>query len=128
MMSLHPSVTQTFLESAKNLFAQPLCLTIATGPAPATCEESDTGEVLLTALLPPARCTAPGTISLPPGPWQQAVAQRSGVPGHFRVSTRAGACLYQATATRSEWLLGLPRLRAGHTIGLPTLTWTLGHA
>jgi hypothetical protein len=128
MLSLHPSVTESFLDSAENLFAQPLCLTIATEPAPATCEESDTGEVLLTALLPPALCTSPGTISLPPGPWQQAVAQRSGVPGHFRVSTRAGACLYQATATRNEWLLGLRLLYAGDTIALPILTWTLGYA
>jgi hypothetical protein len=125
MLSLHPTVLSSLLDSGENLFVQPLCLTIATGPAPATCEEPDTGEVLLMVLVPPARCTLPGTISVPPGPWQQAVAQRSGMAGHFRVSTRAGECLYQGTlgaggATR--------RRRVGHTTDLSTLTWTLGHA
>src|SRR5262245_16009134 len=102
MLRMHPSLYQAFLESPANLFTQPLCLTIATGPAPATCEEPDTGEVLLTVLLPAARCMAPGTIGLPPGPWQQAIVQASGVPGHFRVSTRTHECLYQQTASRGE--------------------------
>ena len=93
------SVRNATLDTIETEIGTSPSLEIRTGPRPANCAAADTGTVLATLLLPSDwMADASGGVKELTGTWEDAMADATGVAGHFRL--RQGAtCHIQGSVT-----------------------------
>lgn len=103
-------------------------LEIRTGVQPAACEDSDTGVVLASIVLPNDWMVSPtnGTVSLQ-GTWN-GIGSAGGVAGHYRLKNAGGNCHEQGTVYQSGGVgsgdLGLDNTNIAPNQIVQVTTWT----
>lgn len=102
-MALQQSVTvrNAKLDSIETAIGASAILKIRTGAAPADCATADSGTVVSTINLPADWMAAASAGSkAKSGTWQDASADATGTPGHFRIYDSGGStCHLQGTVT-----------------------------
>lgn len=105
-------------------------LKIKTGAAPADCATADSGTVLATINCPSDYFAAAGSGAMAKtGTWEDASADATGTPGHFRLyATDGTTCHIQGTAAVGSGDLNLNgSITAGQVVTVSTFTLTDGN-
>lgn len=101
-------------------------LEIRSGTQPANCAAADSGSLLASIALPSDWWAAAsnGSKTILGGPWQDASADASGTPGHFRIK-QGGTCHMQGSAGTSgtDMILDAATLTAGQQFNVSTFTF-----
>lgn len=107
-------------------------LKLRTGAQPADCGTADSGTVIATINLPSDYFNAAATGAMTKlGTWQDASADASGTPAHFRLyKTDGTTCIAQGTVGQGTGDLSLDNTTvvAGQTVTINTFTFTDGNA
>jgi hypothetical protein len=107
-------------------------LKLRTGAQPADCGTADSGTVIATINLPSDYFNAAsGGTMTKLGTWQDASADSSGTPAHFRLyKTDGTTCIAQGTVGQGSGDLSLDNTTvvAGQTVTVNTFTLTDGNA
>lgn len=104
-------------------------LEIRTGSPPAETTMADSGTLLASMTLPSDWMNAASAGSKTKlGTWQDASADASGTPGHFRLKTSGGTCHIQGTAGVGSGDLSFDAtISLGGTVTINTFTLTAGN-
>lgn len=107
-------------------------LEIRSGAPPATCATADSGTVLATLTLPSDWMAAASAGSkAKSGTWQDAAADASGTPGHFRLKDSGGTVTHaQGTVGTSgtDMILDAATLTLGQSFTVNSFTISAGNA
>lgn len=107
---------------------------IRSGPPPANCAAADTGTVLSTLTLPVDWMNnSSGGVKTKAGVWEDATADASGTPGHFRIYDSGDTtCHHQGTVSGpgggGDMELDAATITAGQKFTVATYTITDGNA
>lgn len=103
-------------------------LTIYTGSAPASANDSATGTTLAVVTLPtPAMGDSAAGVSSKSGTWEDPTADATGTAGYFRIVTTGGRVIQgsiTATSGGGDMELDSVSLTAGDTFTVTSFTWT----
>jgi hypothetical protein len=123
------TVANARLDTVESTIGTAPTLEIRTGAAPANCAAADSGTVLATITLPSDWMAAASSGSkAKSGTWQDASADASGTPGHFRIKA-SSTVHFQGTAGVSSGDLSFDAaVTLGGTVTISTFTLTEGNS
>jgi hypothetical protein len=103
---------------------------VRTGSPPADLGTADSGTLLADMTLPSDwMAAASGGAKAKTGTWQDAAADASGTPGHFRIKTSGGTAKIQGTAGVGSGDLSFDAaITIGGTVTITTFTLTAGNS